>query len=400
MLKVAILYSHLKELGGVENVVLKQTELLRGRGHDVNCYFAYLDERSLKDLGNPYGYARSYFNFPILNHKATRIILSVPLAPLTLNAFKNADVLLCHGYGSASWIGYNLKKIKGVRYISYIHFLPRFLYFDAEARKLWRFDSTRRLIDALGKVTRPLLKKSDFIGISNSDRVLVNSRFTGRLVKAIYGVQSLVCYPPVDTRIYKPLDNEAVQKIRSRFGWPLILSTGRIVPIKRWEWLIEMMPYVTRVFPSATLAITGEISSENAEYVQRLIKLAKSLGIRRNMKFLGFRELSELVELYNAAEVYAFQPPKEYLGLGPVEAMACGTPAVVWNDGAGPCETVVDGKTGFRAKPYDLEDFAEKVMKTLDMDKLAMCNFAYHHVKESFSHEKHIRSLGEVLRAF
>jgi len=397
-LRVAILYSHLKEWGGAENVILKQAELLRGNGYNVKSYFAYVDKQLAKAHSNPHPLVESYFDSPIPDNKIMRIILSIPLAPLTIKAFRSVDVLLCHGYGPAPWIGYVLKKIRGMRYISYIHSPPRFLFLDSEARKLWRFDSIRDVIYLLNKAVGPILKEIDFLGVLNSDRVLVNSFFTARRVKEIYGLEPTVCYPPVDTNMFKPQDDETIRRMRSDFGWPLILSTGRIAAVKRWEWLIEMMTHVVKVFPSATLAVTGEITEENIEYVQKLIKLAEFLGVRKSVRFLGFRAANELVRLYNVADVYAYAVPGEDFGLGPVEAMACGTPAVVWDDGAGPCETVIDGKTGFRAKPYNIEDFAESTMKALDVNKMEMRDFASKFVRENFSCESHFKSLDQVLR--
>ncbi len=355
-MKLAILYSHLREFGGVEGVVLKQAELLR-----------------------------SYFKSPVPNIEIFRLISSLPLAPLTLKAFRNIEVLICHGYGPAPWIGFINKKIKGLRYVSYIHSPPRFLYLDTRMKKLWMFNKTRYTLYTIGRVGGQISRKLDVLSVRNSDSVLVNSAFTARRVEAIYGLQPVVCHPPVDTNVFKRSDPQIVQKTHSEFESPLILSSGRIVPIKRWEWLLEIMAYVKKTFPSATLAITGRRTAENAFYIQKLIELAKSLNLRKSVKFLGFLPLDELVKLYNAADIYAYQVPREDFGLGPVEAMACGTPVVVWNDGAGPCETVVNGKTGFRAKPYDIEDFAEKITKALDMDKLKVNKFSSIFVKKKFS---------------
>lgn len=395
-MKVSILYSHLKERGGAENVILKQAELL-GRRHDVKCYFAYVEKGLQELLNNPIS---SYYKFPIPNNETARIILSIPLAPLTLPLLSDSDLLLCHGYGSASWIGYTLKRIKGLRYVSYIHFPPRFLYLNSDIRRIWRYNTTRTLIYNLSKVTEPLLKRLDLISVSASDRVLVNSQYTARRVRTIYGVQPIVCYPPVDTNIFRPLEDGIIQKIRSKLGSPMILSTGRIAPIKRLEWLISIMPRIVEVYPSATLAITGEISEENSLYFQKLKKLAESLQVARNVKFLGFKPVGELVKIYNAADVYAYQTPKEDFGLGPAESLACGTPAVVWDDGAGPCEIVDHGRTGFRAKPYDLEDFAEKILRAIDMPKDIIREKAHKFIKENFSSEKHLNILENVLNEF
>lgn len=291
-----------------------------------------------------------------------------------------------------------LKKMRRTKYVSYIHSPPRFLYLAPEDRNLWRFDDTRDLIFLLSKIGGQLLKQIDYLGVFNSDKVLVNSRFTARRVKRIYGVEPVVCYPPVDVEKYKPVAGRIIRKVRKKLGGPLILSTGRIAAVKRWEWLVEMMPYITKSYPSATLAVTGEVSRENAAYVEQLMHLASILGVKENVKFLGFQQLNELIALYNAADVYVYAVPREDFGLGPVEAMACGTPAVVWDDGAGPCETVIPGKTGFRATPYLIEDFAEKTMKAFDIGKEGMRGFARDFVKSNFSPERHLETLEGALK--
>ena len=397
-LKIAILYSHLKELGGAERVILKQVDSFRKQGHKADCYFAYVDKNLRKESANPHCYTKSFFTKLIPNNPATRIILSLPLAPLALPAFEGEDVLICHGYGPAPWIGYLNKKIRGAKYISYIHSPPRFLYLSPTERALWRFNDVRETIFRLSRIASPLLKEIDNLGVVNSDSILTNSHFTAKRIHTIYGMDAKVCYPPVDTEAFHILEEKTVKEFRKNFGWPLILSTGRIVAVKRWEWLLEIMSYIVKDFPTATLAMTGEVSKENAEYIKKLLKLAKKLKIEKNVKFLGFKSQKELVELYNAADVYVYSVPREDFGLGPVEAMACGTPAVVWNDGGGPCETVIDGKTGFKAAPYNLKDFAEKTMKTAEMDRQEISSKARNFVKENFSCEKHMKTLEETIR--
>jgi mannosylfructose-phosphate synthase len=194
------------------------------------------------------------------------------------------------------------------------------------------------------------------------------------------------------------LTEKETQSLREKFGWPLIFSSGRIVAIKRWEWLIRALPYVKKVFPSVKLAIAGEALPETDGYMNKLENLAGTLGVRENVHFLGFRSQENLVRLYNAADVYAYPTPMEDFGLGPVEAMACGTPAVVWDDDGGPCETVVNGVTGFRAKPYDFEDYAEKIMKTFDLDKQSIGSKLHQYVEDRFSSERHLETLESALK--
>jgi len=397
-LRIGVIYSHFSERGGAENVILKQLELLRYNGYDVRCYFAYVKNELLKPSSNPHCYINDYFDKLLPNLKTLRIILSLPLAPLTLKSLRNLDVLICHGYGPGPWIGYVQKKLKHMKYISYIHFLPRMFYIDPKERKLWSFDVTRKVAYLLGKLSETLVKKIDFVGISNSDYVLVNSKFTKRRVKKVYGLTPVVCYPPVDTNIFKKIGKEKMGTLNFKAKWPLIVSSGRLVAIKHWELLIEAMPYIKKVFPSVTLAITGDIPPESIEYFEKLMRVAERLGVKGNIRFLGFRALKDLVRLYNIADVYAYPAPKEDFGLGPVEAMACGTPAVVWNDNAGPCETVIEGKTGFKAEPYDVVDFGEKILKAIEMDKRSIADSLHRYVEENFSCEKHLEVLGGILK--
>ncbi len=395
---IGILYSHFTERGGAENVILKQVDLLHRKGYDVSCYFAFVDKQLVKPSSNPHCFVDEYFGDRVLPFKTARILLSLPLAPLTIKKLAKANVLICHGYGPGPWIGYVQKKMRKVKYVSYIHFLPRMFYLSREETRLWRFDKTRNIVYLLGKATEPFVKKVDFLGVSNSDAVLVNSGFTGRRVKKVYGVESTVCYPPVDTTFFRRLDEKEVDSIRRSLGWPLIFSSGRIVAIKHWEWLIKVLVYVKKSYPSVMLAIAGEVPRGGEVYIRELERLAKALGVEKNVKFLGYRPIDELVKLYNAADVYAYPTPMEDFGLGPVESMACGTPAVVWDDGGGPCETTVEGLSGFRARPYDFEDFAERTMKAFDFDKQLMGERLHRYVEDRFSNETHLETLDRTLK--
>jgi len=78
--------------------------------------------------------------------------------------------------------------------------------------------------------------------------------------------------------------------------------------------------------------------------------------------------------------------------------MACGTPAVVWNDGGGPCETVIDSETGFRAKPYETQDFAEKTLKAAEIDREEISKKTRNFVEENFSCEKHFQILEQTVQ--
>ena len=85
---------------------------------------------------------------------------------------------------------------------------------------------------------------------------------------------------------------------------------------------------------------------------------------------------------------------------GVIEAMATGTPVVAWR-AAGPATTIIDGRTGFLAKPYDFKDFQIKIIRLLTNQKLneKMGRAAWQHVKDHYSYQAHHQLLAETLIA-
>ena len=131
--------------------------------------------------------------------------------------------------------------------------------------------------------------------------------------------------------------------------------------------------------------------SVEENYKEKLIALANKYQVK--VKFLGRLNTEEIINYYTGAEVFVFPTPKEDFGLVPVESISCGTPCVIWGDGAGPTEQIIDGINGYHAKPYDLKDFAQKIdliidgklksknrAKILDSSKI----FSYNEIKKDF----------------
>ena len=69
------------------------------------------------------------------------------------------------------------------------------------------------------------------------------------------------------------------------------------------------------------------------------------------IRFLGYVNDSELLDLYASALAVLFAPIQEDFGLVTLEAMAAGKPVVTTVDAGGPGELVEDGRTGFVTAP-------------------------------------------------
>ncbi|MGE5708429.1 MAG: glycosyltransferase family 4 protein, partial [Bacteroidota bacterium] len=81
-----------------------------------------------------------------------------------------------------------------------------------------------------------------------------------------------------------------------------------------------------------------------------LVQKAEQLGIREQVRFLGYVPESDLPLLYNAATLFVYPSVYEGFGLPPLEAMACGTPVIV-----GDCSSLpeVVGNAALRVDPKD-----------------------------------------------
>jgi glycosyltransferase involved in cell wall biosynthesis len=153
-------------------------------------------------------------------------------------------------------------------------------------------------------------------------------------------------------------ENFKILKIKKR---DFIYAHGRVIPDKKFEYIIETMKYL----PNQKLIISGSISKD---YENKLTNLIKKLRLQNRIKILGRISEEKLIKLYNEAKIFVLTAPNEDFGIVPIEAMSCGTPVVAWNDGAGPTETIIENTNGFLAKPYNIDDLTDKIKKALKTD--------------------------------
>lgn len=383
--------------GGGERTAIYECIFLKKKGYDVSCfapavrpdacYPELIQEIDLKGF-----IPRVRLRLPLRDFLS--LSASSMLAPIVSRKFRGFDAILCHGQ-PATWIGYQIARSIGKRYFCYLHQPARFLYpRQIDLKVGWKTKKDFALLNDLVKLGRPFATAFDHVSVVSADSVLVNSEWIGSQVRRIYGISATVCPPGVDVEKFVPTEKKSDVTIGGlKIKAPFILSTNRHYPQKGMEYVIEIMPAVLKEC-DVNLVLTGDFTS----YTPRLMQLAKSLRVSDRVVFTNRVSEKSLIELYQNASVYAFTSPCEDFGLGPIEAMACGTPAVVWNY-AGPTETVLDGATGYRAKPYQIDDFAEKVTHLLNDVNLnrRMAENAVKHVRRKYSWNNHIDILESVI---
>ncbi len=189
------------------------------------------------------------------------------------------------------------------------------------------------------------------------DVCFVNSRRTKLVTKFLWGIDSKVVYPCIDSIFFKSEPNFERKK-------PRILYVGRFNTLKRQDFLILMFKYIKEKVPNAEIFLAGYVDARHKEYFDRIKTILDEIEDElRDVYIEENPSENRLIELYKSAKVYVHPRIGEHFGLAPIEAMSQGTPVVV-RAPTGLAEIMENGIQGFIAwTDYDLAEFTMKVLK-------------------------------------
>ncbi len=178
----------------------------------------------------------------------------------------------------------------------------------------------------------------------------------------------------VDTDVFKPV--ASLEKVKQKYGIPqnkkLLLGVSQI-----WS-------------NSKGLDSFVELADRLADTVHILL-VGQDGGIpqKDNLKCIGFTSnVNELVALYSAADLVVNPSNVETFGLVTVEAMACGTPVVAYNN-SGSAELITKD-CGILAEDGNKEALLAGVKEILKQDKSVFAVACRNHVCERFEKNKQI----------
>jgi mannosylfructose-phosphate synthase len=176
-----------------------------------------------------------------------------------------------------------------------------------------------------------------------------------------------------DTRFFpvSPATRAALKRDLDLEG-PVVLAVGRIADNKGYDLLVRAFVAVrSRVSARLMLAIgSTDPTPGEREQVEALRSLAGELGIADHVIFHDYIPDDQLADHYRAADVFALSSRYEPFGMTAVEAMACGTPAVVTTEG-GLWEMVTWGLDALYADPFDPEAFGHALAMVLEYPRVA-----------------------------
>ncbi len=173
------------------------------------------------------------------------------------------------------------------------------------------------------RLAPPFYRGTTIATLSNSSQEEIGDRMHLRRVAVV---------PPGISPSFVPGDD--------RSPTPLIVAVGRLVPVKRFDLLINSFIEVRKNVPTARFVIVGE------GYLRtELEEMIAAHGAQEWITLAGRISDGELLALYQRAWLVSSMSLREGWGMSLTEAAACGTPSVAV-DIAGHRDAVMDGHSG------------------------------------------------------
>ncbi len=204
----------------------------------------------------------------------------------------------------------------------------------------------------------------------------------------------------VDTRVLRPAEDRTA--LRRRLGLPdglLVGCFGRIRHQKGVDVLVDAFLALQADIPDMQLVLTGRITQDNEAFWAEQQRKLEAAGVAGRVHLRGEVGWEDLVRHFQALDLFVAPARWEGFGLTPLEAMACGVPAVAGRVGAFEAQ-IRDGETGAIVDAGDPEKLAGTIAALVaDRGALAAMGAAARaHVEAAFRIEGEAAELIQVYR--
>jgi glycosyltransferase involved in cell wall biosynthesis len=305
--RVALVHDFLLDVRGAERVFIELCEMWP----DADIYTAVYDEEGTEGRFSGRNVYSSFLQR--LHPSAATFRALLPLYPAAVESFdlSGYDLVIS---SSSAWAHAVLCDERSV-HVCYCHNPFRYAWNDREqtlARR--RSPLTRAFLRGAFRRWR----QWDWIAAQRTDRYVANSRTTQARIRAYFGRESRIVYPPVDTSRFSPgrLDDHYV-------------VVSELMPHKQIEVAIEAFNRLRR-----PLIVVGDGPDAR--------RLRRSAG--PTVRFTGRLPDASVAEILQGARALVVTAIEEF-GIAAVESQAAGRPVIARRAG-GALETIVDGVTG------------------------------------------------------
>ncbi len=204
---------------------------------------------------------------------------------------------------------------------------------------------------AIGRAVIPGYLKT----YKKADKILVGSTYTANLLKKIFNLPDHKFISFYENGISKEFLEVAINPQAEDII--NLLFVGRLVPYKGCNFLIDSVNQLSHEIKNKIcLTIVGDGSER-----KKLEEKVNIYKLNNIVKFTGWVNQKDTLKYYCEANIFCFPSIREFGGAVVLEAMACGLPCIVINNGG--ISEYVTNDTGFKIEPTSKEYVIQELTK-------------------------------------
>jgi len=146
------------------------------------------------------------------------------------------------------------------------------------------------------------------------------------------------------------------------------VASGRFAPQKGFDILVQAFALVSQKIKEAELYIVGRNSGPNESCYMQICNLVNKLGMKEKIHCVGYQK-NPYVYVKNA-DCFVLSSRNEGLPNVLIEALYLGTPAAATICIPAVSRIVEDGKTGYLARPEDVNSLAEAMLNAVQLGRI------------------------------
>lgn len=306
-INIAIVADWLVSYAGAERVISEMLKVFPKS--DLFSVIDFLSDESRQHFLGKHAQTTFIQKFPKAESKYRNYLPFMPLAieQLDVSAY---DVVLSSSHAVAKGVLTGPDQL----HISYVHSPIRYAW-DLQHQYLRELGLTQGIKALIVRWLLHKIRMWDYRTANGVDHFVANSKFIARRIKKVYGRDSDVIYPPVDT------DRFTLRENKDDFYF----TASRMVPYKKIDLIVEAFAQM----PNKRLVVIGDGPD---------MKKIKSKATS-NIDILGYQSNQVMQDHMQRAKAFVFAAEEDF-GITPVESQACGTPVIAFGKG-GSCETVI-----------------------------------------------------------
>ncbi|MCK5126018.1 MAG: glycosyltransferase family 4 protein [candidate division Zixibacteria bacterium] len=310
--KIAIVHDWLITYGGAERVLEQLLKVFPQA--DLFALYDFTPENQREYFLNKKVTTSFLQKFPFARKKYRSYLPFMPLAVEQLD-LSQYDIVISSSHAVAHGVLTNSEQL----HLSYINNTMIYAW-DMYHHYLNSAGLGKGISGLLAKVIMHYIRNWDSSTANRVNKYISNSAYMSRRIDKLYGKNSDIIYPPVET------DKFDLHTIKEDY----YVAVSRFVPFKRIDLIVDAFTKM----PDKKLVIIGDGPD--------MKKLKAAAG--KNIRFKGFQK-QEIVNAYvKRAKGFLFTSVEPF-GIAVVEALACGTPVIAYGEGAAP-EIITDGEHG------------------------------------------------------